>query len=104
MFHIPRWKRLTLATSLAVSMLSLSTALSTQAIAAGKKTITAVKNAPLRANHPTFTNAYINRDHSYLFSDHLPSVVSNFTNQPPTEDLKVGHHQLTYTLLPRAGF
>ena len=103
MFHIPRWKGLTLATSLAVSVLSLSTALSTQALAAAKKTITAVMHSDLRVIDPGFTTAYITRDHGYMVYDTLLAVDSNFKIQPQMADWKVSDDKLTYTFTLRDG-
>src|SRR3954453_7113850 len=103
MFHIPHRKRLTLATSIAVSMLSFSTALSTQAIAAGKKTITAVMHSDLRVTDPIITTAYITRDHGYMVYDTLLATDSNFKIQPQMADWKISDDRLTYTFTLRDG-
>jgi peptide/nickel transport system substrate-binding protein len=65
MFHISRWKRPTIASSVALAVLALVAALTSQAIAAGK-TITAVMHSDLRIIDPGFTTAYITRDHGYI--------------------------------------
>src|SRR5258708_34528830 len=95
MFHILRWKRPTLASSVALSMLALSAALASQAMAAGK-TITAVMHSDLRVIDPGFTTAYITRDHGYMVYDTLLATDSNFKIQPPMADWKVSDDKLTY--------
>ncbi|WP_035655476.1 ABC transporter substrate-binding protein, partial [Bradyrhizobium sp. STM 3809] len=103
MFHISRRKGLALATSLAVAMLSPSTAVSTRALAAGQKTITAVMHSDLRVIDPGFTTAYITRDHGYMVYDTLLATDSNFKVQPQMADWKVSDDKLTYTFTLRDG-
>src|SRR6201995_4326100 len=102
MFHTSRLKRLMLATSLAVSVLSLSTALTPAAFAAGK-TITAVMHSDLRFLDPIITTAYIQRDYGYMVYDTLLAMDSNFKIQPQMADWKVSDDKLTYTFTLRDG-
>src|SRR5260370_41010404 len=100
MFHISRWKRPTIASML--SVLALSGALTSQAMAAGK-TITAVMHSDLRVIDPGFTTAYITRDHGYMVYDTLLATDSNFKIQPQMADWKVSDDKLTYTFTLRDG-
>ena len=102
MFHISRWKRPTIASSVALSILALSAALASQAMAAGK-TITAVMHSDLRVIDPGFTTAYITRDHGYMVYDTLLATDSNFKIQPQMADWKVSDDKLTYTFTLRDG-
>src|SRR4030081_2800779 len=102
MFHISRWKRPTIASSVALSVLVLSAALTSQAMAAGK-TITAVMHSDLRVIDPGFTTAYITRDHGYMVYDTLLATESNFKIQPQMADWKVSDDKLTYTFTLRDG-
>src|ERR1700759_932274 len=102
MFHTSRLKRLMLATSLAVSVLSLSTALTPAAFAAGK-TITAVMHSDLRFLDPIITTAYIQRDYGYMVYDTLLAMDSNFKIQPQMAEYKVSDDKLTYTFTLRDG-
>src|ERR1700736_6123908 len=102
MFHISRWKRPTIASSIALSVLALSAALTSQAMAAGK-TITAVMHSDLRVIDPGFTTAYITRDHGYMVYDTLLATDSNFKIQPQMADWKVSDDKLTYTFTLRDG-
>src|ERR1700759_3808219 len=102
MFHTSRLKRLMLATSLAVSVLSLSTALTPAAYAAGK-TITAVMHSDLRFLDPIITTAYIQRDYGYMVYDTLLAMDSNFKIQPQMAEYKVSDDKLTYTFTLRDG-
>src|SRR6202171_3164172 len=102
MFHISRWKRPTIASSVALSVLALSAALTSQAIAAGK-TITAVMHSDLRVIDPGMTTAYITRDHGYMVYDTLLATDSNFKIQPQMADWKVSDDKLTYTFTLRDG-
>jgi len=102
MFHISRWKRPTIASSVALSVLVLSAALTSQAMAAGK-TITAVMHSDLRVIDPGFTTAYITRDHGYMVYDTLLATDSNFKIQPQMADWKVSDDKLTYTFTLRDG-
>src|SRR6201996_5909886 len=102
MFHSSRLKRLMLATSLAVSVLSLSTAMTPAAFAAGK-TITAVMHSDLRLLDPIITTAYIQRDYGYMVYDTLLATDSNFKVQPQMADWKVSDDKLTYTFTLRDG-
>jgi peptide/nickel transport system substrate-binding protein len=102
MFHFTRWKRLALATSVAVSVLSLSAALNSQAMAAGK-TITAVMHSDLRLLDPIITTAYIQRDYGYMVYDTLLATDANFKIQPQMAEWKVSDDKLTYTFTLRDG-
>ena len=106
MFPITRWKRPTIASAL--SLLALSAALTSQtvtsqAIAAASKTITAVMHSDLRVIDPGFTTAYITRDHGYMVYDTLLATDSNFKIQPQMADWKVSDDKLTYTFTLRDG-
>jgi peptide/nickel transport system substrate-binding protein len=106
MFHIMRWKRPTIASALSVLALSaalMSPALTSQAMAAGKKTITAVMHSDLRIIDPGFTTAYITRDHGYMVYDTLLATDSSFKVQPQMADWKVSDDKLTYTFTLRDG-
>ncbi|WP_065756071.1 ABC transporter substrate-binding protein [Bradyrhizobium paxllaeri] len=106
MFPIMRWKRPTIASALSALALSVavtSLALSSQAMAAGKKTITAVMHSDLRVIDPGFTTAYITRDHGYMVYDTLLATDSNFKIQPQMADWKVSDDKLTYTFTLRDG-
>src|SRR5467141_4401487 len=102
MFHISRWKRPTIASSLGLSVLALSAVLTSQAIAAGK-TITAVMHSDLRVIDPGFTPAYITRDHGYMVYDTLLATDANFKIQPQMADWKISDDKLTYTFTLRNG-
>jgi len=102
MFHITRWRRPTIASSVALSVLALVAALTSQAIAAGK-TITAVMHSDLRIIDPGFTTAYITRDHGYMVYDTLLATDSNFKIQPQMADWKISDDKLTYTFTLRDG-
>src|SRR6202795_1777725 len=102
MFHISRWKRPTIASSVALSVLALVSALTSQAIAAGK-TITAVMHSDLRIIDPVFTGAYITRDHGYMVYDTLLATDSNFKIQPQMANWKVSEDKLTYVFTLRDG-
>src|SRR6266704_3373538 len=102
MFHISRWRRPTIALSVALAVLALAAALTSQAIAAGK-TITAVMHSDLRIIDPGFTTAYITRDHGYMVFDTLLATDSNFKIQPQMADWKVSDDKLTYTFTLRDG-
>ena len=109
MFHFSRWKHQKLASALSVtlpvlalSVLALSAALTSQAFAAGK-TITAVMHSDLRTIDPGFTTAYITRDHGYMVYDTLLATDSNFKVQPQMADWKISDDKLTYTFTLRDG-
>src|SRR6202790_1054359 len=102
MFHVPRWKRPTIASSIILAVLALSAALPLQAIAAGK-TITAVMHSDLRVIDPGFTTAYITRDHGYMIYDTLLAEDANFKIQPQMAEWKVSDDKLTYTFTLRDG-
>lgn len=102
MFHIARWKRPTIASGIALSVLALVAALPSQAIAAGK-TITAVMHSDLRIIDPGFTTAYITRDHGYMVYDTLLATDSNFKIQPQMAEWKISDDKLTYTFTLRDG-
>src|SRR6266699_6608910 len=101
MLPISHWKRRTV-TSVALSVLALSAALTLPAIAAGK-TITAVMHSDLRIIDPGFTTAYITRDHGYMVYDTLLATDSNFKIQPQMADWKISDDKLTYTFTLRDG-
>src|ERR1700716_4031632 len=102
MFHISRWRRPTIASSVALAVLAVAATLTSQAIAAGK-TITAVMHSDLRIIDPGFTTAYITRDHGYMVYDTLLATDSNFKIQPQMADWKVSDDKLTYTFTLRDG-
>jgi peptide/nickel transport system substrate-binding protein len=102
MFHKSGWKRPTLASGIALSVLALVAALPSQAIAAGK-TITAVMHSDLRTIDPGFTTAYITRDHGYMVYDTLVATDSNFKIQPQMAEWKISDDKLTYTFTLRDG-
>src|SRR3981189_3504122 len=102
MFHIARWKRPTIASGIALSLLALVAAMPSQAIAAGK-TITAVMHSDLRIIDPGFTTAYITRDHGYMVYDTLVATDSSFKIQPQMADWKISDDKLTYTFTLRDG-
>ena len=102
MFHVSRWKRPTIASGVALSVLAISAALSPQAIAAGK-TITAVMHSDLRVIDPGLTTAYITRDHGYMVYDTLVATDANFKIQPQMAEWKVSDDKLTYTFTLRDG-
>src|ERR1700694_528936 len=102
MFHSSRWKFSRSAFSVALPVLALSAALTSQAFAAGK-TITAVMHSDLRVIDPGFTTAYITRDHGYMVYDTLLATDSNFKIQPQMADWKVSDDKLTYTFTLRDG-
>jgi peptide/nickel transport system substrate-binding protein len=87
MFQISRCKRRTMVSNVTLSVLALSAALTSQAIAAGK-TITAVMHSDLRIIDPIFTTAYITRDHGYMVYDTLLATDVNFKIQPQMADWK----------------
>src|SRR3982074_3374597 len=102
MFQFSRWKRPTIASRVALSVLALSAILTSQAISAGK-TLTAVMHSDLRVIDPGFTTAYITRDHGYMVYDTLLATDSSFKIQPQMADWKVSDDKLTYTLTLRDG-
>src|SRR5467141_289671 len=102
MFHISRWRRPTIASSVALAVLALVAALTSQAIAAGK-TITAVMHSDLRIIDPGFTTAYITRDHGYMVYDTLLATDANFKIPPQMADWKISDDKLTYTFTLRDG-
>ncbi|HYI28133.1 MAG TPA: ABC transporter substrate-binding protein [Bradyrhizobium sp.] len=102
MFPISCWKRPTLASGVALSVLALSAALAPQAMAAGK-TITAVMHSDLRVIDPGLTTAYITRDHGYMVYDTLVATDSNFKIQPQMAEWKISDDKLTYTFTLRDG-
>jgi peptide/nickel transport system substrate-binding protein len=102
MFPISRWKRPTMASGVALSVLALSAVLPQQAIAAGK-TITAVMHSDLRVIDPIITTAYITRDHGYMVYDTLVATDSSFKVQPQMADWKISDDKLTYTFTLRDG-
>src|SRR6267378_6959614 len=101
MFHIARWKLPTIASN-TLSVLALSAAMTSQAVAAGK-TITAVMHSDLRVIDPGLTTAYITRDHGYMVYDTLLATDSSFKIQPQMAEWKVSDDKLTYTFTLRDG-
>ena len=83
MFHISRWKLPTIGSNITLSVLTLSAALTSQAMAASE-TITAVMHSDLRVLDPGLTTAYITRDHGYMVYDTLLATDSSF--QDPATD------------------
>src|SRR5438105_6832876 len=102
MFHISRWKRPTIASSITLAVLALLAAPASQAIAAGK-TITAVMHSDLRVIDPVITTAYITRDHGYMVYDTLLATDANFKIQPQMAEWKVSDDKLVYTFTLRDG-
>jgi len=70
---------------------------------ANAKTLTAVMHSDLRILDPTFTGAYITRDHGYMVYDTLLATDANFNIQPQMADWKVSDDKLTYTFTLRDG-
>src|SRR6202047_1816188 len=102
MFHSSRWKFSRRAFSVALPVLALSAALTSNAIAAGK-TITEGMHSDLRVIDPLFTTAYITRDHGYMVYDTLVATDSNFKIQPQMAEWKISDDKLTYTFTLRDG-
>src|SRR6476646_359096 len=102
MFQISRRTRPTIASSMTLAVLALLASPSSQAFAA-TKTITAVMHSDLRILDPSFTTAYITRDHGYMVYDTLLATDSNFKIQPQMADWKVSDDKLTYTFTLRDG-
>jgi peptide/nickel transport system substrate-binding protein len=101
-FQISRWKCLVFASTLALAVLALPSALTLPAFAAGK-TIVAVMHSDLRTIDPGFTTAYITRDHGYMVYDTLLAEDADFKIQPQMADWKVSDNRLTYTFTLRDG-
>src|SRR3954451_16723914 len=104
MLQIMRRKRPAIASALSALALSValaSSALTSQAMAAGK-TITAVMHADLRTPGMQ-TTAYIVRDFGYMVYDTLLAQDSNFKIQPQMAEYKVSDDKLTYTFTLRDG-
>jgi len=101
MFHISRWKRPVIASSIALSVLAVSAASTSPAAAAGK-TITAVMHADLRTPG-TMTTAYIVRDFGYMVFDTLAAEDSSYRIQPQMAEWKISDDKLTYTFTLRDG-
>ncbi|MDQ8732824.1 ABC transporter substrate-binding protein [Bradyrhizobium sp. LHD-71] len=106
MFHFPRWKRPTTASSvrgsISLPILLAAAVLASPAFAAGK-TITAVLHSDLRVIDPGITTAYITRNHGYMVYDTLVATDSNFKIQPQMADWKISNDKLTYTFTLRDG-
>lgn len=104
MFHIMSRRRPTVASALSAFALSValaSSALTSQAFAAGK-TISAVMHADLRAPGSPST-AYIYRDFGYMVYDTLLSEDSSFKIHPQMAEYKISDDKLTYTFTLRDG-
>ncbi|QIG95227.1 MULTISPECIES: ABC transporter substrate-binding protein [unclassified Bradyrhizobium] len=67
------------------------------------KTLIAVMHSDLRILDPSFTGAYITRDHGYMIFDTLLATDSNFKIQPQMADWKISDDRLTYTFTLRDG-
>src|ERR1700759_2639406 len=102
MLSLMRRGRRAFASTLALSVVALSTAMASPVFAAGK-TITAVMHSDLRIIDPILTTAYITRDHGYMVYDTLIATDSNFKIQPQMADWKVSDDKLTYTFTLRDG-
>ena len=100
MFHISRWKRLTLASNV-TRALAFSAALAMPQLA-DAKTITAVMHADLRTPG-MMTTAYIVRDFGYMIYDTLLAEDSSFKIQPQMAEYKISDDKLTYTFTLRDG-
>ncbi len=83
MFNLMRRGRRAFASTLALSVVALSTAMASPVLAAGK-TITAVMHSDLRIIDPIFTTAYITRDHGYMVYDTL--IATDLELQDPAAD------------------
>lgn len=102
MLSLMRRGRRAFASTLALSVVALSTAMASPVFAAGK-TITAVMHSDLRIIDPIFTTAYITRDHGYMVYDTLITTDANFKIQPQMADWKISDDKLTYTFTLRDG-
>ena len=102
MLSLMRRGRRAFASTLALSVVALSTAMASPVFAAGK-TLTAVMHSDLRIIDPIFTTAYITRDHGYMVYDTLVAPDSNFKIQPQMADWKISDDKLTYTFTLRDG-
>src|SRR6476659_6108600 len=101
MFHVSRRKLLKFA-AVAPGAVALPAAW-TSAVAAGKKTLTAVMQSDLRVTDPGFTTAIITRDHGYMVYDTLLGIDSSFKVRPQMADWTVSADKLTYTFTLRDG-
>jgi peptide/nickel transport system substrate-binding protein len=101
MFHLSRWKRSAVASSVALSVLACSAALAVSTPVEAK-TITAVMHADLRTPGMV-TTAYIVRDFGYMIFDTLLAEDANFKIQPQMAEWKVSDDKLTYTFTLRDG-
>src|SRR5215469_4018257 len=103
MLRISR-RKLLKALGVAPPALALSSALVSQASAAGgMKTITAVMHSDLRITDPILTTAYITRDHGYMVYDTLVATDANFKVLPQMADWTVSDDKLVYTFTLRDG-
>src|SRR6201988_4406409 len=102
MLSLMRRGRRAFASTLALSVVALATAMASPVFAAGK-TITAVMHSDLRIIDPIFTTAYITRDHGYMVYDTLITTDANFKIQPQMADWKVSDDKLTYNFTLRDG-
>jgi peptide/nickel transport system substrate-binding protein len=101
MFQISHRQRRKAAATITLAVaLSAALALASPAHA---KTLTAVMHSDLRILDPTFTGAYITRDHGYMVYDTLLATDSNFNIRPQMADWKVSDDKLTYTFTLRNG-
>jgi peptide/nickel transport system substrate-binding protein len=102
MLQISR-RKLLKALGIAPPALAVSRAWIKPALAADKKTITAVMHSDLRLLDPIMTTAYIQRDFGYMVFDTLLATDSNFKIQPQMADWKISDDKLTYTFTLRDG-
>ncbi|WP_315714706.1 MULTISPECIES: ABC transporter substrate-binding protein [unclassified Bradyrhizobium] len=104
MSHTPRRTASALVSWFVASIMAVSMAgVTTQAFAAGKKTITAVMHSDLRVIDPVFTPAYITRDHGYMVYDTLLGTDAKFQVQPQMAEWTVSDDKLTYSFTLRDG-
>src|SRR6201986_1460365 len=102
MFQLSR-RKLLKALGFAPPAFAMSSAWIKPALAADKKTITAVMHSDLRLLDPIMTTAYIQRDFGYMVFDTLFATDSTFKIQPQMADWKVSDDKLTYTFTLRDG-
>src|SRR6201985_3461514 len=102
MLSLMRRGRRAFASTLALSVVALATAMASPVFAAGK-TITAVMHSDLRIIDPIFTSDYITRDHGYMVFDTLLATDAHFKIQPQMAEWKVSDDKLTYTFTLRDG-
>jgi peptide/nickel transport system substrate-binding protein len=102
MFQLSR-RKLLKALGFAPPAFAMSNTWITPALAADKKTITAVMHSDLRLLDPIMTTAYIQRDFGYMVFDTLFATDANFKITPQMADWKLSDDKLTYTFTLRDG-